>query len=444
MAERSMPPRRRTSPALPRGILSAILLLVSAFVPLAFSQEGQADIETLKKTAPKVFIDCSSCDLEYIKTEITFVNYVRDRKEALVHVLITRLTTGSGGLEYTLSFIGQGPYEGLNDEVKFFSSSTDTEDEIRKGQVKALKLGLAVYAARTPIASRMEIQYSEPTKPQAGPDKWKGWVFSLSGEGWFNGESSVQDHNWGLNVSANRTTPASKIRLGLSASFSKDRFTFEEETVESVRESYSASGLYVFGLSNHWSWGIYLNAGSSTYENRRFSLSPQPAVEYNVFPYSQATRRQLRLMYRIGPESVRYRELTIYDKIQETLFRQSLSATLDVKEKWGSVSLSLSGAHYFHDPTKYNLNLWGSLQLNLFKGLNATVAGGGSRIHDQLSLIKGSATLEEVLLRRRQLETGYQYFVMFGLSYSFGSIYTNVVNPRFGSMSGGGISVEID
>ena len=32
--------------------------------------------------------------------------------------------------------------------------------------------------------------------------------------------------------------------------------------------------------------------------------------------------------------------------------------------------------------------------------------------------------------------TGYQYFFNFGVSYSFGSILNNIVNPRFGG--GGG------
>ncbi len=39
------------------------------------------------------------------------------------------------------------------------------------------------------------------------------------------------------------------------------------------------------------------------------------------------------------------------------------------------------------------------------------------------------------LLRQRQLLTGYQYFFNFGFGYSFGSIFNNIVNPRFG---GGG------
>jgi len=47
--------------------------------------------------------------------------------------------------------------------------------------------------------------------------------------------------------------------------------------------------------------------------------------------------------------------------------------------------------------------------------------------------VKGGATTEEILLHRKELETQYQYYISFGLSYTFGSIYNNVVNPRFGS-----------
>jgi hypothetical protein len=40
------------------------------------------NLDQLKENAPKVYIDCQECDIDYIRTEITFVNYVRDRKEA--------------------------------------------------------------------------------------------------------------------------------------------------------------------------------------------------------------------------------------------------------------------------------------------------------------------------------------------------------------------------
>ncbi len=67
------------------------------------------------------------------------------------------------------------------------------------------------------------------------------------------------------------------------------------------------------------------------------------------------------------------------------------------------------------------------------KGLTIDLNGRLSLIHDQIALPKGGVDLEEVLLQRKQLETSYQYFASFGFTYSFGSIYNNIVNPRFGN-----------
>ena len=40
------------------------------------------------------------------RTELPFVNYVRDRRDAQVHVLITREQTGGGGRAITIDFVG--------------------------------------------------------------------------------------------------------------------------------------------------------------------------------------------------------------------------------------------------------------------------------------------------------------------------------------------------
>jgi hypothetical protein len=37
------------------------------------------------------------------------------------------------------------------------------------------------------------------------------------------------------------------------------------------------------------------------------------------------------------------------------------------------------------------------------------------------------------------LQTGFRYFGSFGLTYTFGSPFNNVVNPRFGGGGGGGM-----
>ena len=57
--------------------------------------------------------------------------------------------------------------------------------------------------------------------------------------------------------------------------------------------------------------------------------------------------------------------------------------------------------------------------------------------------MKGGATPEEILLRRKELETNFEYFTSFGFTYTFGSIYNNVVNPRFGNI-GGGMTIMMD
>ena len=169
-----------------------------------------------------------------------------------------------------------------------------------------------------------------------------------------------------------------------------------------------------------------------------------PGIEYDIFPYSESTRRQLRLLYKVGFNYVNYMDSTIYDKTEESLWLHSITAAYEVVQKWGSINMSLGYSNYFHDWSKNNLSMDGYLSLRIAKGLSVTVGGGASIIHDQLGLVKGGATTEEVLLRRKELATQFQYFTSFGFSYTFGSIYNNVVNPRFGNSGGGGMMISFN
>jgi hypothetical protein len=137
-------------------------------------------------------------------------------------------------------------------------------------------------------------------------------------------------------------------------------------------------------------------------------------------------------MYRLNYYFNNYIEETIYDKASESLWGHSLDVTLEVKQPWGNASISVDGSQYFHDASKNRVSLWGHMSIRLVRGLNLDVFGSYSRIHDQLNLPKGGASLDEILLRRRELATDYDYRISVGLSYTFGSVYSNVVNPRFG------------
>ncbi len=411
--------------------LAALFLRVNSPARAIFEQESPQKTE-LRDKAPRVFIDCQHCDLNYIKTEIPFVNFVRDRKEADVHVLVTTLSTGSGGTEYTITFIGQGQFSKNNNVLTFSSSRTDTEDEVRAGYTRMIKMGLMPYLAQTPLAEYCSISLRQALSPTDVTDPWNFWVFNLSLGGRFEGESRRKNRSVNTNLSANRVTPEMKIRLGFNANFDERKFIYEDETIVSSTESESFTGLVVKSLSEHWSAGAYLYMWSSVYNNIKLSFNPAPAIEYNVFPYSESTRRELRIMYRLGFNMVSYREETIYLKTKENLWGETLSTTLEIKEPWGSWEASILGSHYFHDFSKNRLELSTRLYFRIFRGLAISLNGRYERIRDQLSLRRGEASLEEVLLRRTQLETSYEYSFSFNLNYTFGSIFSNVVNPRFG------------
>ncbi len=105
----------------------------------------------------------------------------------------------------------------------------------------------------------------------------------------------------------------------------------------------------------------------------------------------------------------------------------------EVKEPWGSVGVELRGSNYLHDFRKNNLRFESGLSLRVFKGLSFNISGEFSRVRDQLALPAGGATKEEILLELKRLKTSYDLSLQMGFSYRFGSIYSNVVNPRFGN-----------
>jgi hypothetical protein len=217
-----------------------------------------------------------------------------------------------------------------------------------------------------------------------------------------------------------------------NGSYSQSEYTFSEgDTFKSFSRSTSTSALIVKSLGAHWAAGGRASVSSSTYLNQKLKARVSPAVEYNVFPYSESTRRQLTFNYTVGVNRFGYRETTIFDKDHETLFDQTVLVSLDLRQPWGTTSTSIQASHYLNDASKHKLAFYGSLDVRLFKGFSVTAWGDVSRIRDQIYLPKGEASTEEVLVRQRQLATSYSYYMSIGISYRFGSIFNNVVNSRF-------------
>ncbi|MGQ9619972.1 MAG: hypothetical protein ACUVTX_03175, partial [Bacteroidales bacterium] len=413
------------------------VFLIFALFQYTLAQDAKETQDTLRKDALNVYMEAS----DFIKREIPFINYVRDLKDADVYIISTYQATGAGGIEYTYFITGQRKFAGMNDTVLFSSSPDDTQDIIRIKQVNTLKMGLMRYIQKTPLARYINISFSIPLSESVSTDKWNNWVFRSSLSGYLTGEKSYQSKYIRGSISANRVTSDWKINMNASYYYSVSTYDISGIKYTSDYNTKNFYTLIVKSLSDHWSAGGSFSTGSSTYANRKFNASLMPGIEYDIYPYSQSTRKQLRLLYQIGFNPVIYYDTTIYNKTRENLWQHSVKAAYEVVQKWGSIDLNLSYSNYLHDWSKNNLSVYSYINMRITKGLSFNIGGGASLIHDQLGLEKGGATTEEILLRRKQLETQYEYYISFGLTYTFGSIYSNVVNPRFGGGSSGGMYI---
>jgi hypothetical protein len=161
----------------------------------------------------------------------------------------------------------------------------------------------------------------------------------------------------------------------------------------------------------------------------------KPAIEYNIYPYKDVNTRFLTIRYGVDVRNNKYIDTTIYFKTRETLFGHGLDASLSFNQKWGTTSLGLNYHNYFHNWNYFNLGMNGSVNVRITGGLSFNFFAFAGLVRDQLSLSGEGATEQEVLTRRRQLASNYNYYTSFGLNYRFGSKVNNFVNPRF---EGGG------
>lgn len=389
---------------------------------------------------PKVFLDCNRCDLDYIRREIPYVNYVRDRQDADVHVLITS-QRAAAGRKYSVFFIGRERFVGVDDTLTVASSDTDTEDERRETITQRIRLGLVRYLARTPVAAQVIVKFdSSEAVDQAGngEDKWDYWSFRIGMNGNATAQQATNSFRVGGRINADRITEEWKLRLSANSNYYEENFDIgDDETVTSVIRDGSVDGMIVNSLGSQWSLGGFASMTTSSFNNTKLRASVSPALEYNLFPYSESSRRALTLSYFLALESLNYEEVTVFDKTDQILLQQKFEAELEFKQTWGSASGSLNFSNYITDFSVslwdlYRIQLFGFAEVRIVRGLSFFVWANASRIRDQIFLPKEEATEEDILLGTIQLPTDFAFSATVGFSYRFGSIYNNIVNPRFG------------
>lgn len=432
---------------MPKAVVPFLFAVALAAVPV--QAQGPAPVTGATARPPAespaltVFLDCrTGCWSDYVKVEVAYLDYVNVRETADVHVLVTSRGTAAGGTEYTLQFTGQGRFASVNDELIFTTLPNESEENRRRQFVNSLKLGLVRYAVHTELGRELRVSHpaeaasvKKPTgEARSQKDPWNYWVMRARANLTADSESSNTADRIESSFSANRTTDAWKINLSASQDYRETEYTFSDgDTSFYVRRSVSTSGSVIKSLTDHWSLGVRGGWSTTTYENRQDSLGTAGAVEYNVFRYADSTRQQLTFQYRLGVSANKYYEETIYGKLEETVPYHALRSAFDLRKTWGSISADLELAQYLHDTSLNRKTVSAEADIRLFRGFSFNVEASASSVHDQIYLPKGDATDEEVLVRQRQLATSFRRSLRFGFSYTFGSIFSNVVNTRIGN-----------
>ncbi|HXT68678.1 MAG TPA: DUF481 domain-containing protein [Vicinamibacterales bacterium] len=423
---------------------AALLLLALCFGPgLPQSVSAQSTGPQTPATAPaaallRVFLDCNECDFEFLRQNVGFVDYVRDRNVAEVHVLVTTQGTGGGGQAWTLKFIGLGRFANQDRTLSFNTGSTATSDERRREFARVFKLGVVGYAADSSAQARLNVTFEKgETESKPTKDPWHNWVFNVSGGGNLNGEQVNKSRSFNASVSASRTTEQWKMNLSADRNARKSTFDIDDSTrITSRQNSWSVNGLIVKSLNAKWSLGGKGDISHSSFSNNDQSVTAAPGIEFDFFPYRESSRRSLTIQYTMGATRYDYRELTIYDKLSETVPHHAINASLGLRQPWGSVSASADLTQHLNHRDRWRSSVFGSADVRVFKGFSFNIFANYSKIKDQIGLPKSDVSTEEILLQIRQLHTNYSYFMGFNINYSFGSIYNSIVNPRFGG--GGG------
>ncbi|NUQ11585.1 MAG: hypothetical protein HUU26_04530 [Gemmatimonadaceae bacterium] len=424
-----------------------LLALGGGLAPAVARAQGGAAPATAAE-AVSVFLDCEDgCDSQLIRTEIAFVNWVRDRTVADVHVLVTSQDAGGGGDRFTLAFIGQRAFAGRGDTLTYTTNATTTSDEERRGVMRMIAIGLMPFVARTPAAQALRITMPrlEANAPgmQTMPshDPWRAWVFEIDISGDVSGEQNYRNRELDAEFNANRTTAEWKTVFEASYNFESERAIDEEyddqgnvidrEVFTNLQRNWNGELVVVKSLTGHLSAGFRAALGQNTFRNQKRRFEFMPAVEYNVFHYDEATRRRLAFQFATGVDVFRYQDTTIFDKLRETFPMYYTAVIYATRQPWGESGIRLEHSGYLNDTEKRSTELSGNMSVRLFRGFSVRFGGGYSWIHNQVYLPKGERDQADVLLRRRALLTGFEYNAYVGLTYTFGSIFNNVVNPRF-------------
>ena len=381
----------------------------------------------------KLFLKCS-CDSNYIRDQINYIDYVRDQEDANIILEVYGDPNGNRG-KYSIYFIGKNNFIGMDDKLSFESHPKMTNDEIRSGLKDKIQRGILKYLVKTTDINDLNISITKLDNNISDSDslivdKWKNWIFEISASGYYEKESSRKVNDFNGRFEVNRYTEDWRIETTLRFFKRIEEFLSETNNFKSSRVYKGAYGKIVRSISDHWSTGIFYGLSKDSYENIKFSNNLSPAIEYSIFPYKDVVRREMVLEYKIGYRKNNYQSKTIYGKNDEFLGIHSFAFKTRYRQNWGDIYSRFSFFTYLHDNSKNRLTFDNYLNIRIFEGFSLRLGAEIRFIRDQINLAAGQASIEDLLLQQRSIATDFYNEFRLGLTYTFGSAFNNIINTR--------------
>ncbi|HSG67624.1 MAG TPA: hypothetical protein VK994_02880 [Bacteroidales bacterium] len=420
-----------------KKILLIMVFLASSI--MVYPQLADTSLSSGREGLLSIYLDGGLFDLEYFKSYFTPVNYVIDRNEADVYLLLTALSTGSGGMEYSLLIKGNKAFNGISDTIVFYLPALSTTNQTRTEIMRNVQLGLVPFMMKTYAGKHLMLIIDDDaigSERDSYPDHWKNWRIQLNGAASISSEKAYQRFGCSGGLYVTKITPQIKFESYNTFIFSESKYElYEGDTVIfssfASQRSISSDNLFVKSLGKHFGIGGLAGYARSDFYNLRNHVVAGPAFEYSVFDYQDYTRKQLRFLYRMNFEYSDYIEETILGKTQDRRFTHDLGIYfLDVNQ-WGDINASLDAGSHLDDFSLFYVNTMLVTSIKMIKRMSLNISVGCSYVNNQIGLKKETIDPDDFLLQEFEVESDFSYRFSIGISIELGSKQNNVVNPRF-------------
>ena len=317
MVTRTATAHRAQAPGV-RGCAAFLALAALAWAAGALAAQQTGGVNGDR---PSVFLDCATrgCNREYFRTEVTWVNWVRVPESADVHLIMTGQTTGAGGREYQLHFMGRGDLE-YDHQLAYQAPPTATDRETLDELVRTIGVGLLHFATLNGFFDVAEDfqDIADLVNSESGgldpaervvaqtevDDPWNFWVFRLGGRTELNGEQTRRTNQVNGNWSASRVTPTWKMNFRANLEYNRREIDLaDDSTFVDQRTDWGFSELIAYSLADHWSIGIEGEARKIVRFNQTFRIEFTPALEYSFFPMRRPHGARSRYSIRSAPRT---------------------------------------------------------------------------------------------------------------------------------------------